>query len=85
MAREGGDALLRTAVTRLGLSARGGSPGTEIARTIADLDGGGGITTAHAWRCVRGYADALTAATDSIRVRVEQASTRLVCARATQT
>jgi len=44
---EGGDALLRTAITRLGLSARAYHRVLKIARTIADLDGGGSITTAH--------------------------------------
>jgi magnesium chelatase family protein len=44
---EGGDALLRTAITRLGLSARAYHRVLKIARTIADLDGGGDITTAH--------------------------------------
>lgn len=44
---EGADALLRTAITRLGLSARAYHRVLKIARTIADLDGGGDITTAH--------------------------------------
>jgi magnesium chelatase family protein len=44
---EGGDALLRTAITRLGLSARAYHRVLKIARTIADLDGAPGITTAH--------------------------------------
>ena len=44
---DGGDALLRTAITRLGLSARAYHRVLKIARTIADLDGGGDITTAH--------------------------------------
>jgi magnesium chelatase family protein len=44
---EGSDALLRTAISRLGLSARAYHRIVKIARTIADLDGGGGITTAH--------------------------------------
>jgi magnesium chelatase family protein len=44
---EGGDALLRTAITRLGLSARAYHRVLKIARTIADLDGGSDITTAH--------------------------------------
>ena len=44
---EASDALLRTAISRLGLSARAYHRVIKIARTIADLDGGGGITTAH--------------------------------------
>ncbi|HET7463070.1 MAG TPA: YifB family Mg chelatase-like AAA ATPase [Longimicrobium sp.] len=44
---EGGDALLRTAITRLGLSARAYHRVLKIARTIADLDGSADITTAH--------------------------------------
>jgi magnesium chelatase family protein len=44
---EGADALLRTAITRLGLSARAYHRVLKIARTIADLDVGGEITTAH--------------------------------------
>jgi magnesium chelatase family protein len=44
---EGVDALLRTAITRLGLSAGAYFRVLKIARTIADLDGGGNITTAH--------------------------------------
>jgi magnesium chelatase family protein len=44
---EGADALLRTAITRLGLSARAYHRVVKVARTIADLDGGGDITTAH--------------------------------------
>ncbi|MBW3571582.1 MAG: ATP-binding protein, partial [Gemmatimonadetes bacterium] len=44
---EGSDALLRTAISRLGLSARAYHRVIKIARTIADLDGGGEITTAH--------------------------------------
>jgi len=44
---EAGDALLRTAITRLGLSARAYHRVLKIARTIADLDGGGDISTAH--------------------------------------
>ncbi len=44
---DGADALLRTAITRLGLSSRAFHRVLKIARTIADLDGGGDITTAH--------------------------------------
>jgi magnesium chelatase family protein len=44
---EGGDALLRTAITRLGLSARAYHRVLKIARTIADLDGAAEIGTAH--------------------------------------
>jgi magnesium chelatase family protein len=44
---EGGDALLRTAITRLGFSARAYHAVLKVARTIADLDNGGDITTAH--------------------------------------
>jgi magnesium chelatase family protein len=44
---EGSDALLRTAISRLGLSARAYHRVIKIARTIADLDGGGDITTGH--------------------------------------
>jgi magnesium chelatase family protein len=44
---EGSDALLRTAISRLGLSARAYHRVIKIARTIADLEGGVDITTAH--------------------------------------
>jgi magnesium chelatase family protein len=44
---EASDALLRTAISRLGLSARAYHRVIKIARTIADLDGGGEITSAH--------------------------------------
>ena len=44
---DGGEALLRTAITRLGLSARAYHRVLKIARTIADLGGAPGITTAH--------------------------------------
>lgn len=41
------DALLRTAIARLGLSARAYHRVIKIARTIADLEGGADIGTAH--------------------------------------
>ncbi|HEX5724481.1 MAG TPA: YifB family Mg chelatase-like AAA ATPase [Longimicrobiaceae bacterium] len=44
---EGSDALLRTAITRLGLSARAYHRVLKIARTIADLEGAGEIGTSH--------------------------------------
>ena len=44
---EGGDALLRTAITRLGLSARAYHRILKIARTISDLEGAAEIGTAH--------------------------------------
>ncbi|MDQ3388637.1 MAG: YifB family Mg chelatase-like AAA ATPase [Gemmatimonadota bacterium] len=44
---EGGDALLRTAVSRLGLTARAYHRVLKIARTIADLDAAAEIGTAH--------------------------------------
>ncbi len=44
---EGADALLRTAVTRLGLSARAFHRVLKIARTVADLAGAAGIEPAH--------------------------------------
>ena len=44
---DGGDALLRTATTRLGLSSRAYYRIIRIARTLADLEGAGDITTAH--------------------------------------
>ena len=50
---EGGDALLRTAITRLGLSARAYHRILKIARTIADLDGAGEIGTAHVSEAVQ--------------------------------
>lgn len=44
---EGSDALLRTAITRLGFSARAYHRVLKIARTIADLDGSEAIETPH--------------------------------------
>jgi magnesium chelatase family protein len=44
---EGGDALLRTAISRLGLSARAYHRVLKIARTIADLEAADEIGTAH--------------------------------------
>jgi magnesium chelatase family protein len=44
---EAGDALLKTAITRLGFSARAYHRVLKIARTIADLDGSGDIATPH--------------------------------------
>jgi magnesium chelatase family protein len=41
------EALLRTAITRLGLSARAYHRILKIARTIADLDGAGGLEPKH--------------------------------------
>jgi len=44
---EGADTLLRTAITRLGLSARAYHRILKIARTIADLDGAAGLQPKH--------------------------------------
>ena len=44
---EGSDALLRTAITRLGFSARAYHRVLKIARTIADLAGAEEIATPH--------------------------------------
>ncbi len=44
---EGADALLRTAITRLGMSARGYHRVLKIARTVADLDGAGELAPKH--------------------------------------
>jgi magnesium chelatase family protein len=50
---EGGEALMRTAITRLGMSARAHHRVLKIARTITDLDGGGPIGTAHLSEAIR--------------------------------
>lgn len=44
---EGADALLRSAIARLGFSARAYHRVLKIARTLADLDGGGDLGTRH--------------------------------------
>ena len=44
---DGADALLRTAITRLALSARAYHRILKIARTIADLSGGADLAPAH--------------------------------------
>jgi magnesium chelatase family protein len=44
---DGADGLLRTAITRLGLSARGYHRVLKIARTIADLDGAAELAPKH--------------------------------------
>jgi len=44
---DGADALLKTAITRLGLSARAYHRILKIARTIADLDGAAGLEPKH--------------------------------------
>jgi len=44
---EGADALLKTAITRLGLSARAYHRMLKIARTIADLDGKVALESTH--------------------------------------
>jgi magnesium chelatase family protein len=50
---EGGDALLRTAISRLGLSARAYHRVLKIARTIADLAGTAEIETSHVSEAVQ--------------------------------
>jgi magnesium chelatase family protein len=50
---EGSDALLRTAISRLGLSARAYHRVLKIARTIADLEGAEAIGTAHVGEAVQ--------------------------------
>ena len=42
-----GEALLRTAIKKLGLSARAYDRVLKVARTIADLEGAEGIAPAH--------------------------------------
>lgn len=44
---ESGDALLKTAITRLGFSARAYDRVLKLARTIADLDGADGVKSHH--------------------------------------
>jgi len=44
---DGADALLKTAITRLGLSARAYHRILKIARTVADLDGAAGLQPKH--------------------------------------
>ncbi len=50
---EAGEALLRTAITRLGLSARAYHRVLKLARTIADLDGSESIAAAHVAEAVQ--------------------------------
>jgi magnesium chelatase family protein len=50
---EAGETLLRTAIARLGLSARAYHRVLKIARTIADLDGAVEIGTAHVSEAVQ--------------------------------
>jgi magnesium chelatase family protein len=50
---DGADALLRTAITRLGLSARGYHRVLKIARTIADLDAGAELEPRHVSEAVQ--------------------------------
>jgi magnesium chelatase family protein len=50
---EAGDALLRTAISRLGFSARAYHRVLKIARTIADLEGAAEIGTAHVGEAVQ--------------------------------
>ncbi|MGH7505041.1 MAG: YifB family Mg chelatase-like AAA ATPase, partial [Longimicrobiales bacterium] len=50
---DGGERLLRTAVQRLGLSARAYHRILRVARTIADLDGAGDIGPAHVAEAVQ--------------------------------
>ena len=50
---EKGDALLRTAINRLGMSARAYHRVLKIARTIADLDGARDISSAHVGEAIQ--------------------------------
>jgi magnesium chelatase family protein len=50
---EGADAILRTAISRMWLSARAYHHVLRMARTIADLDGGGDITTPHVTEAIQ--------------------------------
>ena len=50
---DGADALLRTAITRLGLSARAYHRILKIARTIADLDGAAALQSHHVSEAVQ--------------------------------
>jgi magnesium chelatase family protein len=50
---EAGDALLRTAISRLGLTARAYHLVLKIARTIADLDRAAEIGTAHVGEAIQ--------------------------------
>ena len=50
---DGADGLLRSAITRLGLSARGYHRVLKIARTIADLDGAAELLPKHVSEAVQ--------------------------------
>jgi magnesium chelatase family protein len=50
---EGSERLLQTAIQRLGLSARAYYRVIKIARTIADLEGAGAITTTHVGEAIQ--------------------------------
>ena len=74
---EASDALLRTAISRLGLSARAYHRIIKIARTIADLEGGGDITTAHISEAIQYRSlDRATAAPHPSRVRMRMTEMR---------